>query len=183
MRVVTLDTETTGFNKNHGNGRKLGSICDGHRVVEIGCVEIVDNVITGREFHAYVNPERSMDPKATSVNGLTDFFLSDKPLFKDVAASFIKFIAGADLIVIHNALFDIAFIDQEFNLLDASLQPKQNFRVEDTLAFARSVFPGDANRLQDLCRRFSLSCEGLHGALQDARLLAQVYLNLIFFGI
>lgn len=175
-----VDTETTGFNRGFRNG---GSICDGHRIVEIGCVEIVDNVITGREFHAYVNPERSMETGAINVNGLTDSFLSDKPLFKDVAKGLVDFISGADFLVIHNAPFDIAFLDQEFHLLDSHLRPVGSFSVEDTLTFARVVFPGESNRLEDLCRRFSLGCEGLHGALQDAKLLARVYLNLIFLGI
>lgn len=184
MRVVTLDTETTGFNKNHGNGRKLGSICDGHRVVEIGCVEILNGVITGREFHSYINPKRSVDPKAVAVHGLTDAFLSDKPVFKDVAATFLDFIRGADLIVIHNAAFDIAFLDQEFDYLEGYQKPKGVFRVEDTLELAREVFPGEANRLEDLCRRFSLNGRaGLHDALSDARMLAEVYIRLIDFGI
>lgn len=178
MRVVALDTETTGMNKRGRNG---GLICDGHRIVEIGCVEVVDGIVTGREFHSYVNPEQSVDPKAVAVHGLTDSFLSDKPKFKDVAVAFLEFIKGADLIVIHNAAFDIAFIDKEFDLLDGDQKPKGVFRVEDTLELARELFPGEANRLEDLCRRFSLNGrDGSHDALSDARMLAQVYVRLIY---
>lgn len=166
-----LDTETTGINKKRGS-----NVCDGHRVVEIGCIEMVDGVLTGRQFHTYLKPDRVIDPKAVAVHGITDRFLVDKPLFRDVVADFVRFIRGANL-VIHNASFDIAFLDQEFKLLDVGLQPVgEVFKVVDTLDMARNLFPGARNGLDDLCRRFNLvGRTGVHGALLDASLLAVIY--------
>lgn len=176
MRVVVLDTETTGLNRGRDNG---ASVCDGHRVIEIGCVEIVSGSVTGREFHSYINPCRDVDQKAVAVHGLTDLFLRDKPTFDVIVDSFLDFINDADAIVMHNAPFDVAFIDQEFRLLDYRKQPHALFTVVDTLELARALFPGVPNRLDDLCRRFSLpSRSGAHGALEDARILAKIYLIL-----
>lgn len=169
MRVVALDTETTGFSR--GLDPSLG-----HRIVEIACVEIVDGVITGNHFHSYVNPQRKMSPGAMRVHGLTDVFLSDKPLFKDVSEAFLHFI-GTDLIVIHNASFDIKFIDKEFILLDN--WPVSAFRFIDTLLLSRSLFPGLPNNLDSLCHRFNIPERYIHSALGDATILAHIYLHLI----
>ena len=172
MRVVVLDTETTGLNR-----RRDGAVCDGHRLVEIGAVEIIDGGITGKTFHSYLDPGQPVDPKAVAVHGLTDSFLQDKPLFTDIAQSFIDFIKGADFIVIHNAPFDLAFIDQEFQRLHRRQQPIGRFNVIDTLDVTRGMFPGESNRLDDLCRRFSITGrQGRHGALEDAWILAHIYL-------
>ena len=174
-RVVVLDTETTGFRK------KGKDVSNGHRVVEVGCVEIVDGIITGREFHAYVNPCQVVDPRAVAIHGLTDKFLSDKPVFSDIATKFIDFIKGAECIVIHNASFDVAFIDKEFRLLPSHMQPSTVFHVVDSLQMARGLFPGMKNRLDDLCIRLRVPGRlcGVHGALSDAKLLARVYLILL----
>lgn len=174
MRVVALDTETTGLNKR----RNGASVCSGHRIVEIAAVEIINGVITGNFFHTHINPGQPIDQKAFAVHGLTTDFLRGQPVFKDVAQAFIDFITGADFIVIHNAPFDLAFIDQEFQLLHKGLQPIGQFNVIDTLDIARAMFPGVGNRLDDLCRRYSLGGRSnkFHGALEDARILAQVYL-------
>jgi DNA polymerase-3 subunit epsilon len=176
MRVVVLDTETTGLNR----GRNGGDVASGHRIVEIGCVEIIDGRITGKVFHSYIQPGMGVQPKAVAVHGITDAFLKDKPTFKQVADEFVQFISGAQEIVIHNARFDVAFLDQEFHLLSNDQRPKGLFFVTDTLEIARELFPGEGNRLEDLCNRFGIRCpDGFHGALSDAKVLAEVYLNLI----
>lgn len=173
MRFVVLDTETTGLSKAKGN------VCDGHRVIEIGCVEIVDAVITGRVFHSFIDPEMSVDPRATRVHGIVNEFLVDKPKFADVVGAFIDFI-GDSIVVIHNAPFDIAFLDQEFELLGMGLRPTCVFKFIDTLALARTLFPNSRNDLDSLCKRLGIAGRvGSHGALEDARLLAHVYLNLL----
>jgi len=163
MRQVVLDTETTG-------------IGDGHRIIEIGCVELVNRKLTGRHYHQYVNPERLVDPEAMEVHGITDEFLEDKPVYGQIAADFAEFIRGAQL-VIHNAPFDVGFMDMEFGRLG---YPKtlEICTVLDTLALAREKHPGQRNSLDALCRRYGIdnSHRELHGALLDSEILADVYL-------
>ncbi|MEL4204118.1 DNA polymerase III subunit epsilon [Plesiomonas shigelloides] len=170
-RIVVLDTETTGMNK-------LGVHYEGHKIIEIGAVEIVNRRLTGRHFHVYIKPDRLVDPEAIAVHGITDEFLQDKPEFAAVADEFINFIRGAEL-VIHNAPFDIGFMDYEFELLNRGLAKTETFcRITDTLAMARKIFPGKRNNLDALCDRYGIdnSHRTLHGALLDAEILADVYL-------
>ncbi|MGL4269015.1 MAG: DNA polymerase III subunit epsilon [Plesiomonas sp.] len=170
-RIVVLDTETTGMNK-------LGVHYEGHKIIEIGAVEIVNRRLTGRHFHVYIKPDRLVDPEAIAVHGITDEFLQDKPDFAAVADEFINFIRGAEL-VIHNAPFDIGFMDYEFGLLKRGLPKTDTFcRITDTLAMARKIFPGKRNNLDALCDRYGIdnSHRTLHGALLDAEILADVYL-------
>lgn len=178
MREVVLDTETTGLNR--GND---GAVSDGHRVIEIGCVELVDGRITGRRFQTYLNPGRVVDDRAVKIHGITTEFLRGKPQFSDVVAEFLDFIRGADLII-HNAPFDVAFLDQEFTLLEKRLRPVGVFRVFDTLALARNMFPYRRNSLDALADFFQVGLHraGLHGALLDAEILARVYIQLRQFG-
>ncbi|MFK7956748.1 MAG: DNA polymerase III subunit epsilon [Lysobacterales bacterium] len=167
MRQVVLDTETTGLEPSQG-----------HRVIEIGAVELVDRRLSGRQFHEYLNPQRKVDAGALEVHGLSDEFLADKPLFAAVSDTFMQFIDGAEL-VIHNAPFDVGFLDHELNLLDQSGRKVTDVsRVLDTLELARSMHPGMRNSLDALCRRYDVdnSRRELHGALLDASILAEVYL-------
>ncbi len=166
MRQVVLDTETTGLEVNKG-----------HRVVEIGCVELLERRPTGREFHRYVNPQRAMDAGATAVSGITDDFLVDKPFFADVATEFLDFIDGAELIA-HNASFDMGFLAAEFGRLEPPVRIVERVSVLDTLLLAREKYPGQKNNLDALCKRLGVdnSHRDLHGALLDAQLLADVYL-------
>ncbi|MBN8884657.1 MAG: DNA polymerase III subunit epsilon [Rudaea sp.] len=166
MRQVVLDTETTGLEVNKG-----------HRIVEIGCVELLERRPTGREFHRYVNPQRKMDEGATAVSGITDDSLVDKPLFADVADEFLAFIDGAELIA-HNASFDMGFLNAEFGRLEQPVRIVERVSVLDTLLLAREKFPGQKNNLDALCKRLGVdnSHRDLHGALLDAQLLADVYL-------
>ena len=166
MRQVVLDTETTGLEVNKG-----------HRIVEIGCVELLERRPTGREFHYYVNPQRAMDEGATAVSGITDDFLVDKPLFADVADEFLAFIDGAELIA-HNASFDMGFLSAEFARLPQPVRVAERVSVLDTLLLAREKYPGQKNNLDALCKRLGVdnSHRDLHGALLDAQLLADVYL-------
>ena len=166
MREIVLDTETTGFEPS-----------EGHRLVEIGCVELINHMPTGNTYHQYINPERDMPAEAFAVHGLGDDFLRPQPKFAQVAQAFVDFIAGAKL-VIHNAAFDMKFLNAELEWLG---QPKLTNPVVDTLAIARRKFPGAAASLDALCRRFGIDNSGrdLHGALLDARLLGEVYLELI----
>jgi DNA polymerase-3 subunit epsilon len=169
MRQIILDTETTGLSWERGN-----------RVVEIGCVEFVERRPTGRTFHCYLNPEREFEPGAQEVTGLTRDFLADKPLFAVVADEFLAFIDGAEL-VIHNAAFDVGFINNELRLLGPQYGSlADRCAVEDSLLLARQRFPGQRNSLDALCRRFGVdnTHRQLHGALLDAQLLAEVYLAL-----
>ena len=167
MREIVLDTETTGLSPDNGD-----------RVVEIGCLELVNHVPTGQTFHVYLNPQRDMPTAAFEVHGLSEELLSDKPLFADVAADFTVFIGEASLIA-HNAAFDMGFLNME--LKRAGQAPIPNDRVVDTLAMAKKKFPGAQNSLDALCRRFDVDNSGrtLHGALLDSELLAEVYLELI----
>ena len=165
MRKVILDTETTGLNPATGD-----------RIIEIGCVEMVGRRLTERTFHYYINPERDIDAGAFAVHGLSREFLSDKPVFGNIVEQLIEFVDGAE-IVIHNAPFDLGFLDNEFALLKR--QPFRNLasKITDTLLDARQMFPGKRNSLDALCERFAISNQHrtLHGALLDAQLLAEVY--------
>lgn len=167
MRQIVLDTETTGLEPQHG-----------HRVIEIGCIELIERRHTGNRFHQYINPERSIDEGAVEVHGITDAQLADKPVYADVAAAFLDFIRGAEL-VIHNAPFDVAFLDAEFARLGDDWGRVTDYcTVCDTLALARERHPGQRNSLDALCQRYFVDNSGrdLHGALLDAELLADVYL-------
>jgi DNA polymerase-3 subunit epsilon len=166
-REIVLDTETTGLDPGSG-----------HRLVEIGCVELVNHMRTGAVFHTYLNPERDMPPEAERVHGLSVAFLSDKPRFAEKAAAFEAFI-GSDKLIIHNAAFDVKFLNAELTRIG---RPALQFsRVLDTLDLARRRFPGAMASLDGLCKRFNIDLSGrtLHGALLDAELLAEVYLELL----
>lgn len=168
MRQIVLDTETTGLEVQHG-----------HRIIEIGCVEVLHRRLTGKTFHRYINPDRSVDEGAVEVHGLTDEFLADKPRYADIVEEFTEFIRGADEIVIHNAPFDIGFLDAEFERLDNAWGCIEDYaEVCDSLRLARTLHPGQRNSLDALCRRYEIDNAGreLHGALLDAELLADVYL-------
>lgn len=164
MRQIVLDTETTG-------------IGEGHRIIEIGCLELVNRKFTGRQYHQYLNPNRLVDPEAMAVHGITDEFLLDKPVFAQVATEFIEFISGAQL-VIHNAPFDVGFMDRELGMLTGYPKTADICTVLDTLVLARKMHPGQRNSLDALCRRYGIdnSHRELHGALLDSEILADVYL-------
>ncbi|HZJ94294.1 MAG TPA: DNA polymerase III subunit epsilon [Thiopseudomonas sp.] len=168
MRRVVLDTETTGM-----------PVGDGHRIIEIGCVELEGRRPTGRHYHVYIQPDREIDEGAIAVHGITDEYLKDKPRFKDIADEFFEFIEGAEL-VIHNAPFDIGFMENEFALLGQTERAdlSQHCTVLDTLVLARERHPGQRNNLDALCKRYGVDNSGreLHGALLDAEILAEVYL-------
>lgn len=167
MRQIVLDTETTGLEP-----------AQGHRIVEIGCVELVNRKLTGRHFHVYINPDREVDQGAMEVHGITNEFLADKPKFRQVADDFLAFVQGAELII-HNAPFDVGFINHEFALLADGKQPIGHYcGVIDTLAMARAKHPGQKNNLDALCKRYGVdnSQRDLHGALLDSEILADVYL-------
>lgn len=168
MRQLILDTETTGLNARTGD-----------RIIEIGCVELMNRRLTGNNLHFYVNPERDSDPGALAVHGLTTEFLSDKPRFAEIAAELQDFMQGADLII-HNAPFDLGFLDVEFALLGLASFSSQCGEVIDTLVRAKAMFPGKRNSLDALCDRFGVdrSNRTFHGAKLDAQLLADVYINL-----
>lgn len=165
MRQVVLDTETTG-------------IGEGHRIIEIGCVEIIERKPTGNHFHVYINPQRDIDPEAAAVHGITNAWLEEQgaPVFRQIAAQFREFIHGAEL-VIHNAAFDVGMMDAEFRRLNLSLT-REFCGVLDTLLLAREMHPGARNNLDALCKRYDIdnSHRELHGALLDAEILADVYL-------
>ncbi len=167
MRQIVLDTETTGLDTEQG-----------HRIIEIGGVELLGRRLTGNHFHRYLNPERAIDEGAQNVHGISEDFLADKPLFRDVVEEFLAFIDGAELII-HNAPFDITFLDYELSLLDGPLRRMTDHcRVIDSLELARNKHPGQRNNLDALCRRYEIdnSSRVLHGALLDAEILADVYL-------
>jgi len=167
MRQIALDTETTGISTD-----------EGHRIIEIGCIEIENRRITGNEFHCYLNPEREIDEGATRVHGLTLEKLSNEPLFKEVAKDFLNFVSGAELII-HNAAFDVGFLNKEISLLEWDENAIEDHAlVMDTLKMAREMHPGKKNSLDALCTRYEIdrSMRQVHGALIDADLLAKVYL-------
>ena len=168
MRQIILDTETTGLDPALG-----------HRIIEVAAVEIVNRRFTDKHYHQYVNPEREIDAGAMEVHGITVEFLADKPRFREVAKEMLEFIEGAELII-HNAPFDLAFLDHELALLE--LESVQHYcpQVTDTLKMAKGLHPGKRNSLDALCERYQIdnSSRSLHGALLDARLLAEVYLSM-----
>lgn len=168
MREIVLDTETTGFEPS-----------EGHRIVEIGAVELMNHVPTGRTYHQYINPDRAMPQEAFAVHGLGDDFLRDKPRFGAIAQDFLDFIGNDSKLVIHNAAFDMKFLNAELGWAQKPLIPAD--RALDTLAMARRKFPGSPATLDALCRRFGIdnSARTLHGALLDSEILAEVYLELI----
>jgi DNA polymerase-3 subunit epsilon len=167
MRQIVLDTETTGLNPG-----------DGHRIIEIGCIELFKRRSTGNRFHTYLNPQRTIDQGAIDVHGLDNAFLADKPLFASIADDFLRFVEGAELII-HNAPFDVGFINAELRRLGADKLAISDYcSVLDTLALAKKKHPGQRNNLDALCKRYGVnnSHRELHGALLDAEILADVYL-------
>ena len=168
MRQIVLDTETTGLEPQQG-----------HRIIEIGCVELLHRRLTGRTFHRYVNPERDVEEGAVEVHGLSGSFLADKPRYGDIVAEFVEFIRDADEIIIHNAPFDVEFLNAEFARLGGDWGRIEEYStISDSLRLARTLHPGQRNSLDALCRRYEIDNSGreLHGALLDAELLADVYL-------
>jgi DNA polymerase-3 subunit epsilon len=167
VRQIVLDTETTGL-----------EVSQGHRIIEIGCVEVINRRATGNHYHQYINPQREIDQGAIEVHGITNDYLDDKPLFQRIAREFYEFVEGAEL-VIHNAPFDIGFLDSELQRLGENYQPLRDIcSVTDTLLMARARHPGQRNTLDALCNRYEVdnSQRDLHGALLDAEILADVYL-------
>lgn len=166
MRQIVLDTETTGL-----------EVDQGHRIIEIGCVELVNRALTGRHFHRYLDPERDIDVGAQSVHGIRSEDLAGKPKFAQIAAEFLEFLGSADL-VIHNAPFDLGFLNRELELVGTGYPLQDGRAVVDTLPLARSLYPGQKNSLDALCKRHGIdnSHRELHGALLDAELLANVFL-------
>jgi DNA polymerase-3 subunit epsilon len=169
MRQIVLDTETTGLETQHD-----------HRIIEIGCVELVDRTLTGNQFHQYLQPDREIDEAAMDVHGITNEFLEDKPRFADIAQDFIEYVTGAELII-HNAPFDVGFIDYELSKLDGEWDRLSNYcTITDSLVLAKKMHPGQRNSLDALCKRYEIdnSHRELHGALLDAEILSDVYLAL-----
>lgn len=168
MRQIVLDTETTGLSASQGD-----------RILEVGCVEVINRRLTGNDLHFYINPERDSHEDALRVHGLTTEFLKDKPLFKDIAQELNDYLQGSELII-HNAPFDMGFLDMEFKLLNMPAISEQNIKVIDSLQLARSLYPGKRNSLDALCERLEIDNSGrvLHGALLDAQLLAEVYISM-----
>ncbi|HUE92659.1 DNA polymerase III subunit epsilon [Pseudomonas sp.] len=170
MRSVVLDTETTGM-----------PVGDGHRIIEIGCVELIGRRLTGRHYHVYLQPDREIDEGAIAVHGITNEFVQDKPRFREIADEFFEFIKGAQLII-HNAAFDVGFINNEFALIkqDERADISEHCSILDTLMMARERHPGQRNNLDALCKRYGVDNSGrdLHGALLDAEILADVYLTM-----
>ncbi|MFC1689389.1 DNA polymerase III subunit epsilon [Pseudomonadota bacterium] len=166
MRQIVLDTETTGLETS-----------DGHRIIEIGCVELIDRRLSGNHFHHYINPEREIEDGALEVHGISREFLQDKPLFADVVDDLLDYIGDSQLII-HNAPFDVGFLDYELSLLGRADRVKDHAGVLDTLELARDEHPGQRNSLDALCKRYDVdnSSRTLHGALLDAEILADVYL-------
>ena len=173
-RQIILDTETTGMNMG------AGPVHLGHRIIEIGCVEVINRRLTGRHFHEYIRPDQLIDEEAIAVHGITNEFVANKPRFHEVAQQFIQFIDGAE-IVAHNASFDVSFMDHEFSMLQPK-GPKTSdiCQILDSLAIAKYLHPGQKNNLDALCKRYGIdnSRRDLHGALLDAEILADVYLQM-----
>lgn len=167
MRQIILDTETTGLEPRQG-----------HRIIEVGCVEVINRRLTGNNFHYYLNPQRDIDEGAVAVHGLTREFLSDKPLYEDIAEELFKYLQGAE-VVIHNAAFDVGFINHEYRLMGSEHANMASWcEIIDSLHMARKMFPGQRNSLDALCKRYEIdnSQRQLHGALLDAEILADVYM-------
>ncbi len=168
-RQIVLDTETTGLKPE-----------EGHRIIEIGCVELINRRLTGKHFHCYLNPQRAIDADAMRVHGITNEFVQDKPLFADIVQQFLAFTHGAELLI-HNAPFDIGFLNAELARLGNQFANMENYcAIFDTLAFAKTQHPGQRNSLDALCKRYFIdnSHRELHGALLDAQILADVYLQM-----
>ena len=168
MRQIVLDTETTGLDPRQG-----------HRIIEVACIEMVNRRLTGRHLHKYTNPEREIDEGAQAVHGITLEFLADKPKFADIVDEFLEFINGAELII-HNAPFDLGFLNAELRRLGRPAFESQVSGITDTLLMAREMFPGKSNSLDALCKRLEVdnASRSLHGALLDAGLLAEVYIRM-----
>ena len=177
MRQIFLDTETTGL-----------SAAKGHRIIEIGAVEIIDRKLTGNDYQTYLNPERKIDPGSINIHGITNEFISDKPLFKEILKDLLSYISDSEIIM-HNAPFDTSFLDNEFSLAGMQKKLVDLCSIQDSLVIAREMHPGKRNSLDALCTRYDVdnSNRDLHGALIDAKLLANVYLLMTggqvgFFG-
>jgi DNA polymerase-3 subunit epsilon len=169
MRQIVLDTETTGLEPKQG-----------HRIIEIGCVELIERRITNNRYHQYINPEREVDEGAIEVHGISNAFLADKPRFADIVDDFLNFVRGAELII-HNAPFDVGFLNHELNLLNRKQDHVDEIcAILDTLVLARKMHPGQKNNLDALCKRYDIdnSQRDLHGALLDAEILAETYLSM-----
>jgi DNA polymerase-3 subunit epsilon len=167
MRQIVLDTETTGLEPQQG-----------HRIIEIGCVELINRQLTGNTFHQYLQPDREIDAAAVEVHGITNDFLEDKPRFGDIAEDFMAYVSGAELII-HNAPFDVGFINRELSLLDGAWERLEKYcSITDSLVLAKKAHPGQRNSLDALCKRYGIdnSQRELHGALLDAEILSDVYL-------
>ena len=166
IRQIILDTETTGIGPEQG-----------HRVIEIGCVELIDRKLTGKHYHVYLNPQRAVDEGAFRVHGISSEFLQDKPLFADIVSDFLQFVGGAELII-HNAPFDVGFLNSELKQVKWKKKLEEYCDIFDTLVLAREKHPGQRNSLDALCKRYDIdnSNRQLHGALLDAEILAFVYL-------
>lgn len=166
-RQIILDTETTGLDPK-----------DGHRIIEVGCVEMINRRLTGNNFHHYLQPDRAIDAEAEAVHGISSAFLADKPRFENIVEDLLAYLRGAELII-HNAPFDIGFLNHELQLVDPAYQPMSAYcSVTDTLVMARQLFPGQRASLDALCKRYEINNahRTLHGALLDAEILADVYL-------
>lgn len=165
MRKIFVDTETTGI-----------SVTNGHRIIELGAIEVDSKITKKNSFHCYLNPERLIDPHAIKVHGITDEFVANKPKFKDIISDFIDFVHGAELIM-HNASFDQSFIDNELSLAGFDHKLEEICKITDTLKIARELHPGENNSLDGLCSRYSVNelDRSFHGALLDAEILSQVY--------
>ena len=165
-RQIFLDTETTGLETR-----------DGHRVIEIGCVEMIDRKLTGNNYHQYIQPDRESDEEALAVHGITREFLEDKPRFKEIAEDFLSYVKGAELII-HNAPFDVGFLNYELSLLSHTRKLEDYCQISDSLVLARQMHPGQRNSLDALCKRYDIKNDHrtLHGALLDSEILADVYL-------
>ncbi|MET0088408.1 MAG: DNA polymerase III subunit epsilon [Candidatus Thiodiazotropha sp.] len=168
MRQIVLDTETTGLEPEQG-----------HRIIEIGCVELIDRRLTGNNFHQFLQPDREIDAGAIEVHGITNEFLADKPRFCDVVDDFVDYVRGAELII-HNAPFDVGFLNHELKFMRSTLSIDELCAVTDTLVMAKRMHPGQRNSLDALCKRYDIdnSHRELHGALLDAEILADVYLRM-----
>ncbi|MDR1057377.1 MAG: DNA polymerase III subunit epsilon [Coxiellaceae bacterium] len=167
MRQIVIDTETTGLELEKG-----------HKIIEIGCIELINRRLTGNHFHKYLNPEREVEAEALTIHGITNEFLKDKPIFANILSEFLEFIHGAELIA-HNASFDVSFINYEIHLFNKNYKLLDHYvTIFDTLILARKKFPGQRNTLDAICKRYKIDLSGrkLHGALLDAQLLAEAYL-------
>lgn len=176
IRQIALDTETTGINSK-------GIFYEKHRIIEIGAIEIINRKFTGNNFHTYIKPDRLVDNKAFSIHGISDKFLENKPIFSDIVTNFLNYIHGSELII-HNATFDIGFIDYELSMLNIRVKSILSLAtVIDTLLLSRKLFPGKKNTLDSLCSRYYIknNDRDFHSALLDAKLLAKVYLSMTSF--